>query len=80
MRVVVTDYTFPALDAEAEATRSSGAEFFAFQCKTSDDVIEAVRGATRLQQLVADDITAHLTGRPLRRPVPGSIAAKEARL
>ncbi|WP_036257585.1 C-terminal binding protein [Mesorhizobium sp. WSM3224] len=45
MRVVVTDYTFPALDAEAEAARAGGAEFSAFQCKTSDDVVEAVRGA-----------------------------------
>lgn len=45
MRVVVTDYTFPALDAEAEAAQAGGAEFAAFQCKTSEDVVEAVRGA-----------------------------------
>lgn len=45
MRVVVTDYTFPALDAEAAAARGQGAKFDAFQCKTADEVAAAVAGA-----------------------------------
>jgi D-3-phosphoglycerate dehydrogenase len=45
-KVVVTDYTFPELTAEAAAAASAGAEFAAHQCKTADEVIEAVRGAT----------------------------------
>jgi D-3-phosphoglycerate dehydrogenase len=45
MRVVVTDYTFPSLDAEAEAARAAGAEFAAFQCPTAEDVTAAVAGA-----------------------------------
>ena len=45
MRVVVTDYTFPALEAEAAAAAGAGAEFSAQQCKSADDVAEALRGA-----------------------------------
>jgi D-3-phosphoglycerate dehydrogenase len=32
----------------------------------------------RLQELVANDIANHLSGRPLRRPVPGSTAGNPA--
>lgn len=45
MRVVVTDYTFPSLDAEAAAARAAGAEFAAFQCRNADEVAAAVAGA-----------------------------------
>jgi D-3-phosphoglycerate dehydrogenase / 2-oxoglutarate reductase len=45
MRVVVTDHTFPSLEAEAAAARSAGAEFAAFQCRTAEEVAEAVKGA-----------------------------------
>ena len=45
MRVVVTDYTFPALEAEAAAAAGAGAEFSAQQCKSAEDVAEALRGA-----------------------------------
>lgn len=45
MRVVVTDYTFPALAQEEAAARAAGADFAAFQCKTPEAVAEAVKGA-----------------------------------
>ena len=45
MKVVVTDYTFPALTQEEAAARAAGAEFAAFQCKTPEAVAEAVAGA-----------------------------------
>ena len=45
MKVVVTDYTFPALDQERAAALAAGAEFAAFQCKTPDAVAVAVAGA-----------------------------------
>lgn len=45
MRVVVTDYTFPALTQEEAAARSGGADFAAYQCKTAESVAEAVAGA-----------------------------------
>lgn len=45
MRVVVTDYTFPALAQEEAAARAAGADFAAFQCKTPEAVAEAVSGA-----------------------------------
>ena len=45
MRVVVTDYTFPALDQEEAAARAAGAEFSAHQCRTAEAVAEAVAGA-----------------------------------
>lgn len=44
-KVVVTDYTFPALAYEQAAAAGSDAEFVAFQCRTADEVAEAVRGA-----------------------------------
>jgi len=44
-RVVVTDYTFPALTQEEAAARDNGADFAAFQCKSADDVAQAVAGA-----------------------------------
>ncbi|WEX12054.1 C-terminal binding protein [Chelativorans sp. AA-79] len=44
-RVVVSDYTFPALVQEEEAARAEGAEFEAFQCKDARSVADAVAGA-----------------------------------
>ena len=41
-RVVVTDYTFPDLAQEQAA---AGADFAAFQCRTAEDVADAVAGA-----------------------------------
>lgn len=45
MRVVVTDTIFPNLDQEEAAARAAGADFQGFQCKTADDVAEAVKDA-----------------------------------
>jgi D-3-phosphoglycerate dehydrogenase / 2-oxoglutarate reductase len=45
MKVVVTDYTFPALVQEEAAAKAGGAEFAAFQCKSADEVAAAVAGA-----------------------------------
>ena len=45
MKVVVTDYTFPALDQESAAAQAAGAEFSAHQCKSAEDVAAAVAGA-----------------------------------
>jgi D-3-phosphoglycerate dehydrogenase len=45
MKVVVTDYTFPALVQEETAARDNGAEFAQFQCRTAEDVAAAVAGA-----------------------------------
>lgn len=45
MKVVVTDYTFPALVQEEAAAQAGGAEFAAYQCKTADAVAQAVAGA-----------------------------------
>lgn len=44
-RVVVTDYTFPALDAEKAAAETAGAAFETHQCRTADDVAAAIAGA-----------------------------------
>ncbi|HEY0920920.1 C-terminal binding protein [Devosia sp.] len=44
-RVVVTDYTFPSLGREQAAAEAAGAAFEAFQCKSADEVAQAVRGA-----------------------------------
>ena len=45
VKVVVTDYTFPTLQQEQDASRAAGAEFAAFQCRTAEDVAAAVAGA-----------------------------------
>ena len=45
VKVVVTDYTFPTLQQEQDASRAAGAEFAAFQCRTAEDVADAVEGA-----------------------------------
>jgi D-3-phosphoglycerate dehydrogenase len=45
MRVVVTDYTFPALAQEEAAARGAGADFAAHQCRTAEAVAEAVASA-----------------------------------
>ncbi|MFN3225569.1 MAG: C-terminal binding protein [Hyphomicrobiales bacterium] len=42
-RVVVTDTIFPNLAQEEAAARAAGAHFQGFQCKTADDVAEAVK-------------------------------------
>jgi D-3-phosphoglycerate dehydrogenase len=44
-RVVVTDTIFPNLAQEEAAARAAGANFQGFQCKTADDVAEAVKDA-----------------------------------
>lgn len=44
-KVVVTDYTFPALAAEEAAARAAGAAFEAHQCQSAADVAAAVAGA-----------------------------------
>jgi D-3-phosphoglycerate dehydrogenase len=44
-RVVVTDYTFPHLEQEADAARRAGADFAAFQCRSAEEVAAAVEGA-----------------------------------
>lgn len=44
-RVVVTDTIFPNLDQEEAAAIAGGASFERFQCKTADDVANAVRNA-----------------------------------
>lgn len=43
--VVVTDATFPAVEAEKAAATSRGASFERRSCKTAEEVAEAVRGA-----------------------------------
>jgi D-3-phosphoglycerate dehydrogenase len=45
MKVVVTDYTFPALAQEEAAALGGGAAFAAHQCRTAEAVAEAVAGA-----------------------------------
>jgi D-3-phosphoglycerate dehydrogenase / 2-oxoglutarate reductase len=45
MKVVVTDYTFPALAQEEAAARAAGADFAGHQCKTAEEVAAAVAGA-----------------------------------
>jgi D-3-phosphoglycerate dehydrogenase len=45
MKVVVTDYTFPALAQEEAAAKAAGAEFAGHQCKSAEDVAAAVAGA-----------------------------------
>jgi len=45
MKVVVTDYTFPALAQEEGAAQAGGAAFAAHQCRTAEAVAEAVAGA-----------------------------------
>lgn len=44
-RVVVTDYTFPDVAQEKRAAEGAGASFAAQQCRTAEEVAEAVRGA-----------------------------------
>ena len=44
-KVVVTDYTFPALEAEARAAETAGATFESRQCRNADEVVAAVRDA-----------------------------------
>lgn len=44
-RVVVTDYTFPDLAQEEATARAAGAAFSQHQCRSADEVAEAVRGA-----------------------------------
>ncbi|MGV8986030.1 MAG: C-terminal binding protein [Cypionkella sp.] len=44
-RVVVTDYTFPDLDREQAAAMKAGADFVACQCKSAEEVAEALKGA-----------------------------------
>lgn len=43
--VVVTDATFPALEAEERAARERGASFARAACRTAEEVAQALRGA-----------------------------------
>ncbi|MDB5665632.1 C-terminal binding protein [Cypionkella sp.] len=45
MKVVVTDFTFPALDQETAAAQAAGANFASYQCKSAEEVAAAVAGA-----------------------------------
>lgn len=45
LKVVVTDYTFPDLEREKRAAESAGADFESYQCRSAQDVADAVRGA-----------------------------------
>ncbi len=44
-RVVVTDYTFPDVAQERAAAEGRGAAFAAHQCRSAEEVVEAVRDA-----------------------------------
>jgi D-3-phosphoglycerate dehydrogenase len=44
-RVALTDYNFPNLDIENEVLAKEGAELFAKNCKTEDELIEHVKDA-----------------------------------
>lgn len=44
-RVVVTDYTFPALAREQAAAEAAGARFEAHRCRSAAEVAAAIRGA-----------------------------------
>ncbi|MCW8173873.1 C-terminal binding protein [Verminephrobacter aporrectodeae subsp. tuberculatae] len=44
-RVVVTDYNFPDVAVERAAAEQHGAQFIAFQCKSAEDVTQAVKDA-----------------------------------
>lgn len=43
--VVVTDHTFRSLEIEREVLRPLGADIAAYQCRTEEEVVVAVRGA-----------------------------------
>lgn len=45
-KVVVTDYTFPDLERERRVAEAAGAAFEAHQCRSAEDVADAVRGAS----------------------------------
>ena len=66
-RVVVTDYTFPALDRERAAAEAAGASFEAFQCRTAEEVADAVACAT-----VAVVQFAPCDAEAVRRLAPGA--------
>ena len=40
-KVVITDYQFPTIEAEARIIQAAGGQLSAFQCKTEDEVIAA---------------------------------------
>ncbi len=44
-KVVVTDSTFPSLDRERSVADGHGLPLEAHQCKSSQEVVEAVKGA-----------------------------------
>ena len=62
IRVVVTDYTFPDLERERWAAESAGAIFEAYQCKSANEVIEVVRGASVVVAQFAPVTEAAITG------------------
>jgi D-3-phosphoglycerate dehydrogenase len=45
MRVAVTDFTFPSLDIEEAVLSPLGIDVVGHQCKSSDELVAAVRGA-----------------------------------
>lgn len=69
--VVVTDATFPAVEAEEAAARSRGASFARAACRTPDEVAEAVRGAR-----VAVVQFAPLTRKAIAGLAPGATAIR----
>lgn len=70
-RVVVTDATFPDLAKEEAAAKAAGASFERHACKTADEVVDAVRGAT-----VAVVQFAPLTGAAIAGLAPSATAIR----
>jgi D-3-phosphoglycerate dehydrogenase / 2-oxoglutarate reductase len=66
-RVIVTDYTFPSLDLERRAAERCNATFEAFQCKSEEEVANAVAMAD-----VAVVQFAPLTRNALQELAPGA--------
>jgi D-3-phosphoglycerate dehydrogenase len=69
--VVVTDATFPALEAEETAAKARGASFMRAACKSVEEVAAAVRGAR-----VAVVQFAPLTREAIAELAPGATAIR----
>ena len=69
--VVITDATFPAVEAEEAAARTRGASFHRAACKTAEEVAAAVRGAR-----VAVVQFAPLTREAIAGLAPGATAIR----
>ena len=70
-RVVVTDHAFASLEVESTAARSNGAVFEVRDCRTEDETVEAVRGAT-----VALVNLAPITRKVLMGMAPGAVVVR----